>query len=589
MQGLNDSPTLDPAGTMILDAIPENVSPAANAGTSVAAIIASAGGDRIGDVDTGALEGIAVIAADSANGSWEYALTPGNWQPFGSLSSASATLLAPDAHIRFVPATNFNGQVDPAITFRAWDQTSGTNGASGVDSTPVADGPFSSASETASISVTSVNQAPVLDPSGTMTLDPVAEDTPASTIPGTLVSSIIASAGGDRITDADAAALEGIAIVGVDATNGAWEFSLDGTTWTAISSPSNSAAVLLAPDARIRFVPAANFNGQVDPAITFRAWDQTSGASGASGVNVSVNGDPSAWSSATETASILVTPVDDPPTALDDQLSVDKNTSDNALDVLANDSVAPDAIETLSITAVGPAAHGTLRIDAAGTGLVYTPDTDFEGFDTFTYTITDSSGSSASATVSVRVGPYRIMLPLVLGEPLGPDLEISSFSVTPAGSVYRAGAPATISVTIKNNGTLPAGAFWIDLYINPTVIPATANIPWESVCGMQPCFGIAWYVQDGLAGGQSITLTSTPASYYGLNTRWEGFFARGTTDMYVYVDSWNGSVANGAVNERNESNNRAELHGLSVTGTTPALSSVAAPLPPRPLPAASAR
>jgi hypothetical protein len=103
---------------------------------------------------------------------------------------------------------------------------------------------------------------------------------------------------------------------------------------------------------------------------------------------------------------------------------------------------------------------------------------------------------------------------------------------------------------------------------------------------MQPCFGIAWYVQDGLAGGQSITLTSTPASYYGLNTRWEGFFARGTTDMYVYVDSWNGSVANGAVNERNESNNRAELHGLSVTGTPPALSSVAAPLPPRPLPAA---
>jgi hypothetical protein len=422
-----------------------------------------------------------------------------------------------------------------------------------------------------------------------MLLDPVVEDTPAASIAGTLVSALIASAGGDRITDPDSGALEGIAIVGADSAGGTWQFSLDGASWTPIAMPSNSAAVLLAADAttRVRFVPNPDFSGTLDPGITFRAWDRTSGANGATNVNVSVNGDPTAFSSVTETAAINITPVNDPPTAVNDQLLVQKDSIDNLLDVLANDSIAPDRDETLRITAIGTASYGTVRIDPSGARLIYTPIADYEGYDTFIYTITDSSGSSATASVTVRIGPYRVMLPLVLGAPLGPDLEITSFAVTPGGSAFRAGDPVQISVTVRNNGTLPAGAFWIDLYINPSTPPRAANVPWESACGMQPCFGIAWYVAGGLAGGQSITLTSAPTSVYGQNTRWEGFFARGTTDLYVYVDSWNGSVQTGAVAERSETNNRAELHGLSVTGATPTRSASNVPLPVRRLPASA--
>ena len=39
-----------------------------SAGDTVAAIVASAGGDRITDVDAGAVEGIAVIGVDDTNG-----------------------------------------------------------------------------------------------------------------------------------------------------------------------------------------------------------------------------------------------------------------------------------------------------------------------------------------------------------------------------------------------------------------------------------------------------------------------------------------------------------------------------------------
>ena len=54
---------------------------------------------------------------------------------------------------------------------------------------------------------------------------------------------------GDRSTDVDAGAIEGIAVITVDNTNGAWEFSTNaGGSWTAFGAPSTSAARLLGAD-----------------------------------------------------------------------------------------------------------------------------------------------------------------------------------------------------------------------------------------------------------------------------------------------------------------------------------------------------
>ena len=79
------------------------------------------------------------------------------------------------------------------------------------------------------------------------------------------MSAIIASAGGDRITDVDAGAVEGIAVTAVDNSHGAWQYSTDnGTNWTSFGSPSETAARLLAADAttRVRFVPNLHFTGR---------------------------------------------------------------------------------------------------------------------------------------------------------------------------------------------------------------------------------------------------------------------------------------------------------------------------------------
>src|SRR4029079_10737339 len=75
---------------------------------------------------------------------------------------AASRLLTDNANtrVRFVPNANFNGTVS-GITFRAWDQTSGTAGATANTTTNGGTTAFSTATATASITVNSVNDAPV--------------------------------------------------------------------------------------------------------------------------------------------------------------------------------------------------------------------------------------------------------------------------------------------------------------------------------------------------------------------------------------------------------------------------------------------
>jgi PKD repeat protein len=81
-----------------------------------------------------------------------------------------------------------------------------------------------------------LNQAPILDNSGSPTLTAVFQNDPDPD--GTLVSDILASgAGGDPITDPDVGAVDGIAVTAVDQSNGVWQFSTDGgETWNDFPS-----------------------------------------------------------------------------------------------------------------------------------------------------------------------------------------------------------------------------------------------------------------------------------------------------------------------------------------------------------------
>jgi Tfp pilus assembly protein FimT len=397
VNNLNDAPLLDSSGSMTLtDVNEDDTNPPGN---TVAAIIASAGGDRITDQDSGAVEGIAVIGVDDTNGQWQYSTTGGaTWLAFGPVSDNSAVLLDTAALVRFVPNANYNGPAGN-LTLRAWDQTSGASGDTGVDvSANGGSTPYSNATETASLNVNPVNDAPVLDNTGVMTLSDINED---DTNPvGDTLAAILASAGGDRITDVDTGALEGFAVVGVDNSNGQWQYSTDGgATWLAFGAASDSSAVLLDTAARVRFVPNANYAGSAGN-VTYRAWDQTTGSSGATGVNVSTNGGTTAFSSATETATLNVNPVNDAPVASNDTYTVSQSQilSVGAAGVLSNDTDI-DGDPLTAVLVSGPSS-GTLTLSADGS-FVYTLGPGFQGADSFTYQVDDGSSISNTATVSI--------------------------------------------------------------------------------------------------------------------------------------------------------------------------------------------
>ncbi len=100
------------------------------------------------------------------------------------------------------------------------------------------------------------------------------------------------------------------------------------------------------------------------------------------------------------------------PTATDDAQTVAENGT-VTIDVLAND-IDPDGgpananaadLDDLVVSSAS-AANGTVTINPDGT-LQYTPDPDFNGPDTITYTVSDGNGGVSTATVAVTVTPVN--------------------------------------------------------------------------------------------------------------------------------------------------------------------------------------
>ena len=146
--------------------------------------------------------------------------------------------------------------------------------------------------------------------------------------------------------------------------------------------------------------------------------------------------------------------VNRPPVANDNRFTVESDSRDNALDVLANDS-DPDG-DPLTIVDVTSPGNGSAVI--SGDVILYTPAAGFVGTDSFSYTIDDGAGGQATATVTVevtrpnqppeandvsastlRTQPVEIDVLANDFDPDGDPLEISSFTQPTNGSVTQLG------------------------------------------------------------------------------------------------------------------------------------------------------
>ncbi len=151
----------------------------------------------------------------------------------------------------------------------------------------------------------------------------------------------------------------------------------DPLTISAGTNPSHGDLTYLGSDGSFSYEPFDDFNG--NDSFTYTLSDGTTSVTG--------------------TVNITVTPINDAPVAVDDSDFTDEDTAVTT-NVLANDSDIDG--DVLTISSVTQGSNGTVVINADNT-ITFTPASDFNGTDSYTYTISDGNGGSDTATVNITI------------------------------------------------------------------------------------------------------------------------------------------------------------------------------------------
>lgn len=266
----------------------------------------------------------------------------------------------------------------------------------------------------------------------------------ASSYAGESISALLASGPADK-KDLPA----GIAIVGLsdaNAADGAWQFSTDsGATWNALGSPSDNSARLLGSNDRVRFLPAANFAGNMG--FVFRAWDEKTGTDG--GVSSTGGGAAKGFSSATQTASITVNPAPGTPsfTAGPDQTVLENSGPQTVTGWATNidpgqiDGQPPPTVNFVVNTDNNAFFSVVPAIDATTGTLTYTPAADVVGIANVTVQLENNGGPAHGGHDSA---PQTFTITMKAPVPPGGTYVIGSGTVN---------VPAEIGILSNSGGT----------------------------------------------------------------------------------------------------------------------------------------
>ena len=403
-----------------------------------------------------------------------------------------------------------------------------------------------------------INFTPTADFNGNATVQYTIEDsngdrsTATLTIPvNPLNDAPVAATDGDT-TDEDVAVIVGV--LGNDS-------DIDGDALTVTAVTQGSSGTVTHNGTSVTYTPSGNFNGA--DSFNYVVSDGNGGAD-------------------TGTVNVTVNAVNDNPVAADDNESTNEDTLLTTANVLTNDTdVDSGALSVLSADAAS--ANGGSVVNNGGGIFDYTPALNFNGADSFNYTVSDGNGGSDVGTVNVTVNAINdqpvatndngatdqdiAVIIDVLGNDSDPDgdtLSVGSVTQGSFGSVVNNGINVTYTpnpgyfgpdnfnyeVSDSNGGVDTAT---VDVTVNavtgpPTEIPTNvsasnlgggiARITWDDTNTNEDGFELEREKQAGNGSWKSTTLLGPVAAQTYDDASGKGIFR-------YRVHATNGSGASG--------------------------------------------
>jgi hypothetical protein len=252
----------------------------------------------------------------------------------------------------------------------------------------------------------------------------------------------------------------------------------DPLTYTVTRYPEHGVLSGTAPD--VTYTPYADYDGS--DIIIFKVNDGAVDSAGA-------------------TVRITVRPVNRVPVAADDTHASQGGAGITLIDVLANDvDEDGDALVLKAGSLTAPTRGGEAVID--GNRIAYTPPADYNGIETFGYTVTDGHGGEDSATVTVTIAGAWDGNGTIL-EHNGGGSASPEIAVSPNGSAFviwsQRGADGTdniytnrydpdsnrwdANVTLMENGDGNASSPRIAAYTDAAAGEGRAFVVWRQTAG----------------------------------------------------------------------------------------------------------
>ena len=279
-------------------------------------------------------------------------------------------------------------------------------------------------------------------------------------------------------------------------------------------------------------------------------------------------------------------------TVVNDSFNFNEDSTNNALPVLANDTIVAGTNAVLTVRSVSsPSRGGTVSIASDSRSLIYTPAANVNGSETFTYIVQDQTGTTATATVTVgltavndnpvavndsnstiRTTDVDFFIPVLTNDTSGPDtgenLTVTAVGTPSQGGTVRVGTAGsgvlytpragftgnetfTYTISDGNGGTATAS---VTVTVSPAVPPPT--VVGETFAITEDAVAADFNVLSNdtpAANGDTLTITdaqSTGGTATITNNGTRLNFApranlNGQTTVIYTVRSSNGGLANG--------------------------------------------